>query len=354
MARGAALLLALAGLGALAAPPPAAGGGKRPAAPPRTAERVLIERVAGLLGTRLEASIEAADSAAAERAHAAALAALTALEPALAPWGGSSEIARLQDAPAQERIEVSPALYDALARALELARETDGAFDPTVEPLVRAWDLRGGGRTPAVEEINDARSRVGWARVAVEPAGRTVRFQRDGMGVDLGGIGRGWALERLETPLRELGVRRARFDLGGVVMAWSDTRGFEARVADPEHPGRTLARLGVRNGAVATATAAPPDGGPPERWRAHRFDPRTGRPLESRASVSVVCRSAARADALAGALLAMGRERAAEWARAHPADGVLWIETQAGERLGWRWNLSALETPPGVEIRWMR
>jgi len=341
--------LALAALCALA---PHAGAQKRDA-PRSRGERVTVVRAQHLMGAELVATVEAVDSARAVAALEAGFAEIARLEQVLSAALEGSEAARVNAAGAQVRVPLSKDLHAALARAIELARETDGAFDPTVGPLTRAWDARGEGRAPDADEIADARSRIGWPRLVVEPAGRTLWVQREGMELDLDGLARGWALERAEAVMRPLGVRRAKLDFGAEVLAWADERAFGIGVPHPLERGRPVVGLTLMNGAAATACgadAARASGARPARLV---LDPRRGAPVGGAASVTVAGRSGARADALADALLVLGRDGAERWAREHPGDGVLWLEPEGAGVRAWRWNLPAARALPGAEVRWM-
>ena len=173
------------------------------------------------------------------------------------------------------------------------------------------------------------------------------------MGVDLGGIGKGFALDRAARLLAAAGVERALLDLGGEALALSPRgRPWRLAVAHPLDRLRPAARIAIARGAVSTSGQA--ERGVTVRGRryGHILDPSSGRPLATRATVTVVAPSATRADGLSTALLVMGRESAFALARRHPEVGVLWIEPDHGLLRAWKWNLSAT-AEPGVAIRWM-
>ncbi|HKQ57895.1 MAG TPA: FAD:protein FMN transferase, partial [Candidatus Eisenbacteria bacterium] len=192
----------------------------------------------------------------------------------------------------------------------------------------------------------------GWTRIALDRDGRTVRFTRPGMALDLGGIGKGYALDRAAATLGALGVRHATLDLGGQLLVMGVGAATRVAVA---HPGSRLepaVELEVGDASVSTS-------GQSERGfdaggvrYGHILDPRTGRPVPGAATVTVVCRSATRADALSTALLVMGRVRAEAFARAH-AIGALWLEPAGRTVRAWSWNLPGARTAPGAHVQWM-
>ena len=262
------------------------------------------------------------------------------------PDDGASELAGLNRAAAERRVTCSADLYATLEAAAAVADETDGAYDPTGGPLLRAWGRRGSGRAPAADDVAAARLLVGRRMLLLDPTTRTARFVRPGMEVVLGPVARGYLLERLAEGLRERGIGRARLELGGDVLAFTSHDAWSAAVPDPADPGRTAMTLMVSNAAVATA-------GTGSEGTALVIDPRTGQRPPGDASVTVVERTALRVRALAEALLVLGRDGAAAYARAHPATGVLWLEPLEGDVRAWAWNLGRVQPEPGERVDWM-
>lgn len=322
------------------------GGGNRAAVV--TGPR--LERSAQVLGDVL--SIAAAsrgsvtDTARAAAALDLAFAEARRLARVFAPDDGASELAGLNRTAAERRVACSADLYAALKAAVALADETDGAYDPTGGPLLRAWDRRGGGRAPEPSDLAAARLLVGRRMLLLDPATRTARFVRPGMEVTLGAVARGVLLERVAEVLRGRGIVRARLELGGDVFAYTSHDAWSAAIPDPADPGRTVMTLMVANAAVATARSG-------REGRARVLDPRTGQLPLGETSVTVVERSALRARALAEALLVMGRDEAAAYANGHPGTGVLWLEPLDGGVRAWVWNLGRVLPEPDVRVDWM-
>src|SRR5947208_4672742 len=186
-----------------------------------------------LMGTRL--SIEA-DGPAPSEAFEAAFGEVARLEGILSNWTRTSEVSRLNGGAARAPVRCSTDLFGAVEAALLWAEETQGAFDPTVEPLVRALGLRGDdGRLPGTEEGAGGRVAaeaaagggdpaaappIGWRHVHLDRPSRTVRYDLPGVGLDFGGIGKGIALDAAARVLRRHGVRRALLDFGGQILAF--------------------------------------------------------------------------------------------------------------------------------------
>jgi len=344
------LLIALPFVILATAPPPKPPPPPHPgAAPPLS----VVRRSDEVLGAACTTVAEGrGDSTSTALALAEAWDAMARLEGVLRAEPGS-ELGRLNASATSERFKCSPDLYAAIDSALGAAEETGGLFDPTIEPLVRAWDLRGAGRVPAADEVAAARRQVGWRAVARDPGGRVVRFTRPGMGLDLDDIARGYALERAAAALRARGIARALLNLDDQTLALSNREPWQVTIAFPGDRPAPALRLALTNAALSTCTALGPGGTIAALRHARVLDPRSGTTVRSDASVSVVARSATRANALSVALLVMGRERAAAFVAGHPGLGALWLEPTAEGVNAWAWNLPAAAAEPGVNVVWM-
>src|SRR5262245_6003247 len=162
------------------------------------------------MATRFEIVLHGEDEVALRAAGEEALGEIERLEAQLSLYRPSSEIAQVNARAAKEAVRVTPSLFSLLEHARKLHDETGGAFDITIAPLVRCWGFMGGtGRMPQDEEIAQARTRVGMNLVHLDAKEFTVRFAREGVMLDLGAIGKGYAVERAVEVLREAGVKSA-------------------------------------------------------------------------------------------------------------------------------------------------
>jgi thiamine biosynthesis lipoprotein len=260
------------------------------------------------MGMEVRMVMEAPDEATARRAGTAAFATIAGLDQRLSDYRDTSDLRAIERA-APGAIRVHPDVLDVLSRALEVARASDGAFDPTVAPLVALWRAsRESRRLPSNGELAAARRLVGWARVELDPDSQTVRLPEPGMRLDLGGIAKGFILQRAIETLREHGVTVAMVEAGGDIVAGDARRGSDGwRVALPARCsiGDVSAEEGsvlLRNEAFATSGAITQfveiDG---VRY-SHVVDPRTGLGLTTYRTVHVRAPDGATADAWATAL----------------------------------------------------
>ena len=308
-----------------------------------------VQRARILMGTLCTATAADDDTARARTAVAAALDEIARLELMMSSWREGSELSRMNRSAGTSPFSCSTDLAAVLDSALSIARLTDGAFDPTVEPLMSAWDVRGKGRVPDAVTLAGARSRVGWQGLTLDRDARTVRFARVGMGVDLGGIAKGYALDRAAAALAHAGP--ALINLGGEVLVRGGTQ-----IVALAHPLRRLTPVvEIPVDEKAASTSGQSEHGFVARGRryGHVVDPRTGFPVPTDATVTVLCGSATRADGLSTALLVMGRERTAAFALAHPEVGVVWLEPEGDRVRAWCWNVSGTRAAAGAAVRWM-
>jgi FAD:protein FMN transferase len=238
-------------------------------------------------------------------------------------------------------VEVDEDLFRLLERCHDLHRDTGGAFDITSTPLSRCWGfLQRQGRVPSAAAIDAARARVGFDRVALDPARRTTRFEHSGIELNLGAIGKGYALDCVAVEMRRAGVTDALLSAGrsSLLAIGGGARGWDVEVvsarATQEGAPRPLARLRLRDVALGTSGAGEQfviaDG---TRY-GHVIDPRTGWPASGVLSASVVTASAADADALSTAFLVGGLELAERYCADHP--GVLALVTpDDGSEVPW-------------------
>jgi FAD:protein FMN transferase len=243
------------------------------------------------------------------------------LEATLTVYRDTSDLMRLNRHAADAAVSIDQELFHLLSRCRALHTHTGGAFDITTTPLSRCWGFYyRQGRLPSLEAIREARDAVGMPEVELDSSARTVRFRRPGIELNLGSIGKGYAVQRIGAALRGQGVRHALVTAGSssVLALGGRGRGWCIDLHSRQVAGGRLARLHLRNGALGTSGAGEQfveiDGA---RY-GHVIDPRTGWPASGVLSATVVTADAASADALATAFLVGGLDLAARYCNTHP------------------------------------
>lgn len=266
------------------------------------------------MGTYVNVTIVTADSAGSLADAQAAHAAVRLVDSLMSNWTTTSEVARVNGVADSIPTRVEPHVFDVLARSLAIWRDSDGAFDITVEPLVRAWGFLGGPRRiPSAAEQREAFSKVGAKDVALDSAARTVRFRRRGMRVDLGGIAKGYAVDLAMQALRARGVRDALVDASGNMMSVGhpvSSPQWRIGLRDPHDKLGFFARVGLQGDAISTSANYEQFVAKDGKRYGHILDPRTGRPAEGLLAVTVVASDATTTDAWDTPLYVLGLEAA--------------------------------------------
>lgn len=310
------------------------------APPPREPGHVVEGRI-GVMGTRFDVEVDAPDDETGAAACRAAWDRIDGLEQAMSTWIEDSNLSRVNREAADRPVPVDEDTFAVLVRARELWRETGGAFDPTVGPLIALWrPLSELPAPPTDEEIAAALARVGYEDVELDPKNRTVRFARPGMRLDVGGIAKGYAADMAARAALGAGATAARINAGGDLTAVGSPRfspgGFEVEIRDPA--GGPEAILG--GSAFLLLDRAAATSGNYERFTrigderfSHIVDPRTGRPVpDAVAQVTVIAKDGTTADALATALTVLGRVAGKALAERLPDVEALYVSRGADGR----------------------
>jgi thiamine biosynthesis lipoprotein len=259
------------------------------------------------MGTRFEVMLDR--PAAAE----AALAEIVRLESRLSAFRPSSDISWINAHASTREVKVEPRLFALLQRCFELSESTDGAFDITVGPLMRAWRFREDtGAKPSLGRLADARLRVGYQHMHLDPSASTVRFARQGMSIDLGAAGKGYAIDQAIAILRDHGVTSALLHGGtSSVHAIGRAPGGEPWRIAWSIPTGAARILELDDGALSVSAPHGKSFCHEGQSYGHVMDPRTGWPTTASSAV-VTGPCSLECDALSTALLVHGRD----WVRA--------------------------------------
>jgi FAD:protein FMN transferase len=252
------------------------------------------------------------------------------LEAKLSVYRDDSAISRVNRFAADQPQTLDAELFELLWRCVELWQETDGAFDIAVRPLILLWkQCRDAGRIPTDDELAAAREITGSQHLILDAAASSIAFDRPGIGLDLGAIGKGYAVDWASEVLATAGV--TDFVLHGghsSVLARGDHAGqggWPIGLKNPLFTEERYATLLLKDRALATSGSNIQYFRYQGRRYGHLLDPRTGWPADALLSVSVLAPTAADADALSTAFYVMGLEKAVAWCHNRPEIGVILV-----------------------------
>lgn len=301
------------------------------------------------MGTYARVAIVTVDSAATAPLARCAQGVFARVDSLMSNWTQTSEVARLNREAAAGATAVHPEVAFVLDEALNVWRDSDGAHDITVEPIVRLWGFLGGPkRVPTEAQAAAAFAHVGSGKLHFDRSARTLRFDEKGVKIDLSGIAKGYAVDVVAESLEAHGITDALVDLSGNMFAIGRPPGAEhwrIGVRDPRDRIPYFARLPLHDReAIATSGKYEQFVAANGKTYGHIIDPRTGRPAEGLISVTVVARTAMEADAWDTPLFVLGPQAARRKAKERDdiaavlvepgKDGVdtVWVEESLKDR----------------------
>jgi len=303
------------------------------------------------MATRFEFVLRGENPVALRAAGEEAIEEIHRLEGQLSLYRPTSEIAHVNARAAHEPVRVTPGVFGLLEHAQKLTAETFGAFDITIAPLVRCWGFMGGsGKLPTQDELNDARAKTGMHLVDLNRRDFTVRFAVEGVMLDLGAIGKGYAIDCASEILREAGVTSALLHSGTSTVSAIGTppgeHDWKIAIENPaNHTDRPIQALAAENLAGKTeplttillkdeslsvsavwGKSFQVEG----RTLGHVIDPRSGIPVTGAALAAVVLPTATETDALSTALLTLGRDGHESLAKLRPGMRTVLVGESGG------------------------
>lgn len=251
------------------------------------------------------------------------------LDGVMSNFKSDSDLSRLNRVAHFHTISVEPDLYAVIAESQRYSRLSAGKFDITVGPLTDLWKkAMGGGSVPTTAQLRTLAPCVGYNKIELLPQ-RSIEFHSSCLRIDLGAIGKGYAVDRAVAVLRAQGIHSALVDAGGSTMYGIGTPpgrpGWPVTLRDPSH--QVHARVLLHNTAVSTSEQSAPSllGG---KRAGHIVDPATGLPLNTEYAVSVLARNATAADALSTTLLLVGPQRGRRLLSRGGGTSAIWISPQ--------------------------
>ncbi len=279
-----------------------------------------IESSAAIMGSEFRIACYAPTKQLAAGAITAAFDEVRRIDQLLSNYKPTSELSNLNREASKRDFKVSAELADLLASCLRYSKESEGAFDITVGSLVKAWGFyKGIPSTPNALTLWWAKRNSGYCNLQLNHADRTVRFLRSSLQLDPGGIGKGYAVDQAVAVLREYGIERALVSSGtssiyALGTPPDDAAGWSLDIRVPSEPTATETVVSLQDEALSTSGSYEKFFEQDGKRYGHILDPRTGRPAEGMAAVSVIAPLTLDSEAWSTALFVNG----AEWARNHP------------------------------------
>ena len=262
--------------------------------------------------------------------------AIDLLEDQISAWRPNSQTVYINLHAHEEPVKVAPNVFDLIVCSREIYDQTHGAFDITVGPLIELWGFyKGEGRLPSGAELAEAVGKVGLDKVTLDEDARTVRFPREGLRLDFGGIAKGLALDEAAQVLEKYGITTAILHGGtSSVLAIGcppGEAGWTVRIRDPYNNNGNIDELVLCNEALSTSGSYEKFFELGGKEYCHVFDPRTGRPVEGMLSATAIAKSGTISDALSTAFFVMGLDETRAYCEKHPdIRAVLIPEPESG------------------------
>ena len=273
-----------------------------------------VRRTQFIMGTLVEITVSHSDPEVIQTVTTEAFNEMQRIEGLMSAYIPDSEISRINRAAGKQTVPVSPEVEEVIREGIFWSEQSNGAFDITVEPLVQLWDFDGEKEfIPGESTIRKTASLVNYRNIEIKD--HTVRLKNRGMAINVGGLAKGYAVDRAISILRSK-VSSGIVNAGGDLYAFgqkSKQNSWTIGLQHPRKPQDLLAAFAVKNQAIATS-------GDYQRYFMkdgvryhHIFDPQTGRPARLMISTTIITTEVMDADALATAVFVMGPDKGIEW-----------------------------------------
>jgi thiamine biosynthesis lipoprotein len=285
---------------------------------------VRVESSVQAMGTVFQMAVYGSDSIRLKAALEQAAEEAQRLDRMLSNYRPESDWSEVNRQAATRPVRVNPELFALLQASLEYSRRSEGAFDITVGPLMKVWGFyKGSGSMPHRAEIRTALSRIGYRNIELDAASKTVRFRRSGIEIDPGGIGKGYAVDKMVEILKENGLTSGLISAGSSSIYAlgnppSEPRGWRVTIRHPRDAGKIAAEVFLKNESMSTSGNYEKFFIAGKKVYSHIMDPRTGWPAaKGTLSVSVITPLTLDSEAWTKPFFVNGRD----WTRRHKPAG---------------------------------
>jgi len=288
----------------------------------RSQEELRLESSADAMGSTYSLVLYGEDRAKLEKASEDAFEEVRRLDHLLSHYRPESEWSQVNRYAAERPVKVSAELFQLLSACVEYSRQSEGAFDISVGPLMKVWGFyKGSGHLPQRAEVLKGLEKVGYRNILLNASSKTVRFAKDGVELDPGGIGKGYAVDRMVDILRRDGIAVALVSASGssiyALGAPPGESGWKIRIRDPKDEAQTVTEVTLKNESMSTSGSYEKFFWAEGKIYSHIMDPRTGYPSRGMLSASVITPRTLDSEAWTKPYYINGRE----WAAKHNPKG---------------------------------
>jgi thiamine biosynthesis lipoprotein len=272
-----------------------------------------------VMGTFARVVVVAKDTNTARKCIENAFTEIDKVDELMSDYKSDSEISLVNKNAAEKAVRVSESTFEVLQRSVEFSRLTEGAFDITVGPLVDLFRVAKENKiAPNPEEIEKAKSKVGYEKIILDKTNKTVQFTVEGMRLDLGGIAKGYAIDKAIESMKKTGALGAMVDIGGDIRCFGvPAKGKNRWLIGLQNPNlnsdlpedKLVSKLRISDGAIATSGDYQQFAIIKGKKYSHIIDRQTGTSTEGLSSVTIIADNATDSDALATAVSVMGAEK---------------------------------------------
>ena len=281
------------------------------------ADLLRLEANADAMGSTYSLVLYGEDQAKLEAAAESAFDEARRLDSLLSNYKPESEWSQVNSHAAEHPVAVSQELFDLLAACVDYSDKSEGSFDITVGPLMKVWGFyKGSGHLPKPGEVQKALQQIGYQNIVLNPADRTVFFKKPGLNIDPGGVGKGYAVDRMVAVLKQHGIRSALVSGGGSSIyclgAPPDEPGWKIEIKDPRDEFKRAAEVVLKDESLSTSGSYEKFFVAEGKTWSHIMDPRTGFPSQGTLSVSIVSPLTLDSEVWAKPYFILGRQWTAE------------------------------------------
>ena len=280
---------------------------------------VVSKRAQMHMGTLVTLTVVARDRSVGDRAMRAGFAEIKRLEQVLSTWRPDSELSRVNTEAGRRPVEVSQETVELVIRSLDMANLTGGGFNIALGPAVDAWSVTERQHIPDDRELQQLKPFVDWTRIQVNRVTQTIFLPLEGMRIDIGGIGKGYAADRAVEEMKRAGAMGGVVALSGDIKTFGvlpEQNGFPVGIRHPRKEGELIAVIELKDEAVSTA-------GDYERFFEregvryhHILAPQTLQPARACQSVTIIAKEGVVADGLDTGVFVLG-----------PVEGMALVES---------------------------